>query len=766
MKLLVEWHDESIILEPNQIYILGRDATSDIRINSPKISRNHLRIEFKNQNWNITDLRSSNGTFINRKNVTDAIIQNQTKVSLGGQSGFEIHFSPLRTKVDTSTIEIKKSSETVVSKLPQLPKDSKGSPEVTGRIRLQNRIRIGRDESNDWVIPSLSVSRFHAEISQNSSGDFEIADLKSVNGTFVNGEIVNRHQLITGDLVTLGSETRRFSNSGLEPIDGIDGVDVLLQDLSFQIGGKVLIDNANVEISPSTLTAIIGPSGAGKSTLLRMIAGQLKPSSGKIKFNGNDFAEYKKVYGQRIGYVPQSDILHTQLTTQSALQFGAALRLPGDTTSKERDLRVQEVMEKLELGERANLRISKLSGGQRKRASIGLELLTSPDVLLLDEPTSGLDPGLDAHVMETLRNLADDGQTVVLVTHSVDNLHFCDNVILLASGGHVAYSGPASTVFSVLKKKNWSEVFKFLASSEALLLSNKKMPNIDSGTSQPTDLINRRLSAIRQTITLSKRYFRVISSDKFYSVLLVLIPIITGLLCYLSGSKYGFGIGHKTKFGVFYNPFAQGTVLVLVLGSIFIGLATGIQEIVKEREIRVRETAAGLKTLPYLVSKLLVLGIILIFQELVFTSIVLFNRPMQNSGLILSSSKLEIILTSFILAFTSLCLALLISSLLTSPEQAMPSLVGLTMIGIVMSGALPIATNNTFMAISKFMPSYWATNAIAASGNLVKISLTSSAQVKEKWAHQPETITGALNALAIFILIFIAATYLRLRRKK
>lgn len=766
MKLLIEWQDESIILEPNQIYILGRDATSDIRINSPKISRNHLRIEFKNQSWNITDLRSSNGTFINRKNVTQASIQSQTKLTLGGQGGFEIHLSPLKAKVDTKTSEIKISSETVVAKLPHLSKDSKNPSEVTGRIRLQNRIRIGRDESNDWVVQSLSVSRFHAEISQNTSGDFEISDLKSVNGTFVNGEVVNRHQLIPGDLVTLGSETRRFSNSGLEPIDGIDGVDLLLQDLSFSISGKTLINNANLEISPSTLTAIIGPSGAGKSTLLRMMAGQLRPTSGKIKFNGNDFSDYRKVYGQRIGFVPQSDILHTQLTTQSALQFGAALRLPGDTTSKERDLRVQDIMEKLELSERANLRISKLSGGQRKRASIGLELLTSPDVLFLDEPTSGLDPGLDAHVMETLRDLADDGQTVVLVTHSVDNLHFCDNVILLASGGHVAYSGPASTVFSVLKKKNWSEVFKFLASSDALLLSNKKMSNIESGVSGPTDLITRRLSSIRQTLTLSKRYFKVISSDKFYLALLILIPIITGLLCYLSGSNFGFGIGYKTKLGVYYNPYAQGTMLVLVLGSIFIGLATGIQEIVKEREIRIRETAAGLKTFPYVLSKLIVLGVILISQELVFASIVLFGRPMQNAGLIFSSSKLEIVLISFILAFSSLCLALLVSSLLTSSEQAMPTLVGLTMIGIVMSGALPIASNNFFSQLSKLVPSYWATNAIAASGNLVKISLVNSSQIKEKWAYQPETITSSINVIEIFSLIFIVGCYLKLRKKK
>jgi ABC-type multidrug transport system ATPase subunit len=153
---------------------------------------------------------------------------------------------------------------------------------------------------------------------------------------------------------------------------------------------------------------------------------------------------------RQIGSVPQADILHTRLTVRQALNYGAQLRLPNDTSKEEREARVADVMDKLELTERADLRIDRLSGGQRKRASIALELLTSPQLLVLDEPTSGLDPGLDAHVMETLRNLADDGQTVVLVTHSVDNLDFCDNVILLASGGKVAYAGPSSTVFSKL----------------------------------------------------------------------------------------------------------------------------------------------------------------------------------------------------------------------------------------------------------------------------------------------------------------------------
>jgi ABC-type multidrug transport system ATPase subunit/pSer/pThr/pTyr-binding forkhead associated (FHA) protein len=746
--------------------VLGRDATADIRINSPKISRTHLRFDFKNGAWLIQDLNSSNGTFFNSKNIEELIIESRTTIYLGGSKAFMLLLDPLKSNLQNKNDDSQYQDATVITKFP-ISKKPTEVEDVSGRIRLQDRIRIGRDAKNDWVIPSLSVSRFHAEIMQSSSGTFEIVDMKSANGTFVNNEQINRHQLVAGDLITLGAETRKFTNSGLEPLEGIRGTNIVLDEISYSVGDKTLISEASIEIAPGSLTAIIGPSGAGKSTLLNLIAGQLKPKMGRLLFAGNNFEEFRKIYGQRIGYVPQSDILHTQLTTRKALEYGAALRLPSDTSKAEQVTRVQEVLDKLELTQRANLKISKLSGGQRKRASIGLELLTSPDVLLLDEPTSGLDPGLDAHVMEILRALADDGQTVILVTHSVDNLHYCDNVILMASGGHVAYSGPASTVFSALKRKNWSEVFKFLASPEAVLLSqpNRNL-NQSNNFASSESLVNRRTSWIKQVVTLSKRYAKVIASDVFYLTLLAATPILTGALCYISGSKYGFGIGYKTKYGFWYNPFAQGTLLVLVLGSIFIGLATGIQEIVKESDIRKRENGAGVKPSAYIASKVLVLGSILLLQELAFTFIVLFGRPMQDHGLFIKSARLEIIFISFILAFTSLCLALLISTLLSSPEQAMPALVGFTMIELVLSGALPIATNGLINTIAKFSPSYWATNGIAASTNLLQIAQVSSATLKSRWVYATSNVTNSLLVNLVFLTICVALAYLQVRRKR
>jgi ABC-type multidrug transport system ATPase subunit len=236
--------------------------------------------------------------------------------------------------------------------------------------------------------------------------------LKSTNGTFLNGTKIKREILKTGDLISVAGFGRRFTNDGLQILEGIDGTPISARNISFEIGDKPLLRDVSFNLGPRTLTAIVGPSGAGKSTLLGVLTGRTKPSQGQIVIGGIDLHTQFQSLSRQIGSVPQADILHTRLTVRQALTYGAKLRLPNDTTKEERDQRVNEVMEQLELSDRADLRIDRLSGGQRKRASIGLELLTSPQLLVLDEPTSGLDPGLDAHVMEKLRELADGGQTV------------------------------------------------------------------------------------------------------------------------------------------------------------------------------------------------------------------------------------------------------------------------------------------------------------------------------------------------------------------
>lgn len=769
MKLLIDWDGGSTVINPGKPFVIGRDKSADIQVMGSKVSRTHLRLEFDGTCWNAIDLDSSNGTFFNGKPLREFAITEQVSIFLGGDNGQEIRLHPLeigkkKSKEPIKKTQIGKGDRTLVASV--LENYSGSFDDDTSRIRLQQRIRIGRDASNDWHIDDLTVSRFHAEIVQNDSGGFDLVDLRSSNGSFINGQQIKRREIEIGDLISIGSATKRFTSDGLDSPVGIDGIDIVAKDLHFAVGDRQLLRDINFHLGPRSLTAIVGPSGAGKSTLLNAITGRTSPTEGQILIGGRDLNKEFGDLSQRIGLVPQADILHTRLTVRQALNYGAALRFPSETSKAERSARVEEVMEKLELTPRADLRIDKLSGGQRKRASIGLELLTKPSILVLDEPTSGLDPGLDAHVMETLRKLADDGQTVVLVTHSVDNLNFCDNVILLASGGRIAYAGPSSTVFTALGKNNWAEVFRMLSSADALLLSNKKRSGVVSPTTEMSREKVKKQSWGRQLLTQSSRYLRVISSDRYYLGLLAVIPIVIGLICYSTAGELGLGPGLPSKAGDLFNPMARSNLMILILGTVFIGLSTSIQEIIKEEPILLREKSVGIRSGTYLMSKVLVLGVVTSIQSMIFVAIVLFNRPVPDGGLFFESGYLEVLSLAVLLGFACMCLGLLMSAILSSSEQAMPILVGLTMTQVVLSGALPGENEGFIALVSPLVPSFWSMNALSASTNLAEISKVTEEGLANRWEAVLGTLAQGSAAVAAMSLIFLVLCYGVLSKKR
>ena len=368
--------------------------------------------------------------------------------------------------------------------------------------------------------------------------------------------------------------------------------------------------------------------------------------------------------------------------------------------------------------------------------------------------------------METLRKLADDGQTVVLVTHSVDNLNFCDNVILLASGGRIAYAGPSSTVFTALGKSNWAEVFRLLSSPEALLLSSKKRSGVTSATTQIAQEKIKKQSWIKQLATLSARYLRVIASDKYYLGLLAAIPVLVGAICYATAGKLGLGPGIPNKSGLVLNPIARSTLMILILGTVFIGLSTAIQEIIKENPIRLREKSVGIRSGTYLMSKVLVLGVITTLQAMIFAAIVLFNRPLPEQGVFFSNAYLEILLIISLLGLTSMCLGLVISALLSSTEQAMPILVGLTMGQVVLSGALPGKNDGIMALLAPLSPSYWSMNSLASSINLIKISLNTDPDLMQRWESTLAVLRQGTLSVAGMALIFLAACYIILIKRR
>jgi ABC transport system ATP-binding/permease protein len=390
-------------------------------------------------------------------------------------------------------------------------------------------IKIGRNTDNDIVIPDVLASRHHATLVTTPAGT-EIRDNRSINGTFVNGSRVESALLHDGDTVTIGNVdlvfhggtlVRRTETAADTSTGGLDvhGVTWTIE------GNKTLLNNISLSARPGTLTAVIGPSGAGKSTFARLVAGYTHPTTGSVTFEGHNIhAEYASLRS-RIGMVPQDDVVHGQLTVQQALMYAAELRLPPDTNKEDRERVVAQVLEELEMTRHAETRVDKLSGGQRKRASVAMELLTGPSLLILDEPTSGLDPALDRQVMTMLRQLADAGRVVLVVTHSLSYLDVCDQVLLLAPGGKTAFCGPPSQIGPTMGTTNWADIFSSVArdpdaaSQRYIAQTGPTPPQPPAQT--PGDLGKpTKTSVRRQFSTIARRQMRLIVSDRGYFIFL------------------------------------------------------------------------------------------------------------------------------------------------------------------------------------------------------------------------------------------------------
>src|ERR1700757_2883786 len=575
-------------------------------------------------------------------------------------------------------------------------------------------IKIGRANDNDIVIPEVLASRHHATLIPTPSGT-EIHDNRSINGTFVNGARVDSAVLRDGDVVTIGNIDLVFAGGTLARRDEsatatrTGGLDV--RGVTWTIeNNKTLLDDISLGAQPGTLTAVIGPSGAGKSTLARLVAGYTSPTTGAVAFEGhNVHAEYASLRS-RIGMVPQDDVVHGQLTVKHALGYAAELRLPPDTTKDDRAQVVARVLEELEMTQHLNTRVDKLSGGQRKRASVALELLTGPSLLILDEPTSGLDPALDRQVMTMLRQLADAGRVVLVVTHSLTYLDVCDQVLLLAPGGKTAFLGAPGQIGATMGTTNWAQIFAKVGAdpdeaNRRFLARNRPPPPMEAEAPAElgaTPLTNMR----RQFSTIARRQVRLVVSDRAYFIFLALLPFIMGALSLTVPGNTGFGIAGPTS----EPPDESAQILILLsIAAVFMGTALTIRDLIGERTIFRREQAVGLSAWAYLSAKVTVFCVFAIAQAAIATGIVLVGKgPPTQPTVLLGDARIELFVTVAATCVASAILGMLLSSIARSNEQIMPLLVVSLMLQLVLAGGLVPVTGRIFLdQLSWVIPSRW-----------------------------------------------------------
>jgi ABC-type multidrug transport system ATPase subunit len=622
---------------------------------------------------------------------------------------------------------------------------------------------IGRANDNDIVIQDVLASRHHAFLVQSPLGT-EIRDAHSVNGTFVNGVRVGSAVLNEGDVITIGNVDLVFTDGTLvrrtEAATRTGGLEV--SNVQFKIDGKQLLDNISLTARPGTLTAIIGGSGAGKTTLSRLIAGYTRPSAGSVTFEGHDIhAEYATMRS-RIGMVPQDDVVHRQLTVNQALGYAAELRLPPDTSKEERAQVVAQVLEELDLTKHADTRVDKLSGGQRKRASVALELLTQPSLLLLDEPTSGLDPALDRQVMLMLRQLADAGRVVLVVTHSVSYLDVCDQILLIAPGGKTAFNGPPSQVGAALGTTNWADIFANVgadpdeANRRFMEREGRSQQSQAPARGSPADLGEPvHTDVLRQLSTIARRQVRLVVSDRLYTVFLALLPFLTGAIALTVKGPHP-GLGPADPLGA--APTQPQYIMVLLnFGAVFMGTALTIRDLIGERPIFRREQAVGLSTTAYLLAKVSVFFVFATAQAAIATLIVRLGKGAPTAHPpFFGNSTFSLFVTVAGTCVASATLGLVLSAVATSNEQIMQLLAVSIISQLVLAGGMiPVTGRAGLNQLSWMTPARWGYAAGASSidfPNLVKVK-----QIPTNdpiWQHSKHIFVLDMAMLALLSLFY------------
>ena len=539
---------------------IGRDASNDIVLDESYISSFHAQIVFEENQFIFLHPHPS------RQRTQNGVLYRGRQIA-----GDEVFRKPLARG---DIFRIGDESGTFVSliyndgsgasqeELPEMHPIPLKTPEIT----------LGRHPNNTVVLNHPQVSSHHARLIQ-EDGAYRIVDLNSTNHVYVNSLLTTSQLLKRDDEVRIGPYKLTYTGTELTQHDESNGINVNALHLK-KVGNKqaVLLNDISLFIPARKFVALVGGSGAGKSTLMDALNGLRPAQEGKVFYNGQDYYHNPAVFSRQLGYVPQDDIVHRDLTVERALYYAARMRLPEDFTNEQIGQRIDEVLDDVDMKERRHLRISTLSGGQRKRVSIALELLSKPSIFFLDEPTSGLDPGLDRKMMFLLRKLADKGHTIILVTHATNNINTCDYVCFLAQGGRLVYFGPPSETRTYFGKADFAEIYAILeptyenpkAPEEAeerfktsqdyqsyVAEAVNGVPAKHGNVAQQQHTVRKKVkrgNPWKQFLLLSLRYIELLKNDPGNLLILLLqAPVVALLLLLLVKYEVGTSVFNPTS---------------------------------------------------------------------------------------------------------------------------------------------------------------------------------------------------------------------------
>lgn len=671
----------------------GRNSDNDLVLDSKLVSRWHGYFNIDKGYIEVVDKKeSTNGLIINGMSASRCVL---------GEGDI--------LRIDDGIESVREGV------LILLNSDSNQAPWRHWAIRNQEPIRIGRNQDNTIVLNHIGVSKLHASIHFDGNECY-IKDEGSTNGVFVNGtRISGRQRLQEKDIIVITNTKLIFSSRELFYYSYRRGLGIEAQHIikTVKNRGKSfnICNDVSLSIKPGELVAIIGGSGAGKTTLMNAISGYSRPTSGQVLINGEELYETYDALKNIIGYVPQQDIVYDNLTLFCMLNYAAKLRLPDDISSAEREKRVQSVISAVELTGKENTMIHQLSGGQKKRASIAVELLSDPNLFFLDEPASGLDPGTERNLMKMLKKMTENGKTIILVTHSTLNLQECDKIIFMGRGGNLCYIGNMKEAEEFFGVDNLVDVYNMIGEDsfrwrEKYEKTQTEKRHIHKKSHVPGKKEENRHNAFRQIGILSGRYLQLLLNDRQRLLLLLLqAPALAFLISLVKDGE------QFQDYGI-----TKSLLFALSCAAFWIGILNAIQEVCKERNILRREYMTGLHLIPYVLSKFLVLGLLCFLQSAMLTGVFVAAVGSPEKGVLLTPG-LELFLTTFLTAFAATGMGVFASSMFKNPDRAMTVAPILLLPQILFSGLL-FDLKGVTKYISWFAICRWSMEGYGTTANL------------------------------------------------
>jgi len=691
--------------------VLGRDASQcQIILAQSVISKVQAVFEVDElQRVTLIDLSAKQTTFVNGQPITRQLLNDGDRIGLGlgGVVAFKYHSAlpGLEYRNVRSATGDRSVSRLLISTEPTTQQESP-SPQPSARVMMDGSskvaggtmvlraaqipvIRLGRAPDNNFVLDAPSVSRHHAILSYENGAQPVISDRGSTNGTFVNGEpLTQPRQLSPEDLVFLGGFLLHIDGRTIKQHD-LSASSITARNITKAIDGKTILKDISLAIHPREFIGLMGPSGCGKSTLMDALNGLRPATAGQVFVNDLDLYQNFNALRRSIGYVPQRDILHDALTVERTLYYAAKLRLPSGTSATSMQNIVNETIQTVGLLDHRQTTFRQLSGGQQKRLSLALELITKPNFLFLDEPTSPLDPETTENMMMLFRQLADEGRIVVMVTHKFEKFREMHQIAMLTRGGHLAYYGPPSEALAYFGCREPGDIYRFIGAHEPKelndhFLQSKHYDKYVRARIAETEQLARTAGALQlespgrqegperrlglsQWLTLTRRYLEVKLKDRRNTLLLMAqAPIVAILLAIIVGDSVN---GSQTLF-------------IAAIVSIWFGANNAVREIVSETAIYSRERLVNLKIPSYVFSKFAVLSGIALFQCLLFVGILVGMGRLQTADF------LSLTLILYLTSLAGIATGLFFSALVNSTEKAMSVLPLILIPQLLLSGYL------------------------------------------------------------------------------